>query len=110
MRKLIRSEVAWNGITTNWYWDTASKKLIVQRLQDIEPQLDQNQAHYNSYGDHKASRYKGGAQHLVARIPPGLVEQWIKEGFDIFTASDAELRRKLNDPQYRKLRTMPGRL
>lgn len=109
MRKLIGTGKEWNGITTNYYWDTASKKLIVQRIQDVEPELNQNKAEYNHHTDHKATRYKG-ASHKVASIPPGVVEQWIKEGFNIFTCTDAELRRKLNDPDYKYLRTMPGRL
>lgn len=111
MRKLIGKDVSWNGIETNYFWDSASKKLIVQRVQDITNNLDVNQAEYNHHGDHKASRYSHkGSSHKVASIPMGLVEQWIKEGFNIFTATDAELRRKLNDPDYKKLRTMPGRL
>jgi len=111
VRKLIRREVSpFTGIETRYLWDDADKKLVVQRIQDIEPQLDVNRDEYNSYGDHKASRYKDTPLHKVATIPPGLVEQWMKEGFNVYTATDQELRRRLNDPQYRKLRTMPGRL
>lgn len=109
MRTLIGKETSWNGVETRYYYDNASKKLVIQRLQDVDPQLKANAVEYNSHGDHKASRYKSH-MHKVASIPPGVVEQWLKEGFNVFTASDTELRRRLNDPQYRKLRTMPGRL
>lgn len=111
MRKLIGSDKSWNGIVTNYFWDTSSRKLVVQRVQQVDEELAQNRAEYNSHSDHAATRYSSKRpMHKVASIPPGLVEQWMKEGFNIFTASDAELRRRLNDPQYRKLRTMPGRL
>ena len=110
MRKLISSEMSWNGIQTNYFWDSSSRKLIVQRVQLADDILDDNKAEYNSHGDHKASRYGKRPMHKVATIPQGLIEQWMKEGFNVYTASDAELRRKLNDPDYKYLRTMPGRL
>lgn len=111
MRKLIATDKSWNGIETRYLWDSAERKLVVQRVADVTHNMDVNKAEYNSHGDHKASRYSSHRpMHKVASIPMGLVEQWLKEGFDVFTASDAELRRKLNDPDYKHLRTMPGRL
>lgn len=110
MKTFIGDEISWNGIKTSYYYNSADKKIHVIRTQDVQGQVDANQAEYNSHSDLKSSRYGKGPMHKVASIPPGVVEQWMKEGFNIFTASDEELRRKLNDPEYKKLRTMPGRL
>lgn len=110
MKKFIGSEVSWNGIETRYFYNSADKKIHVQRIQDVEPQIDVNKAEYNAHGDHKPSRYGKGPMHKIATIPPAVVEKWLKEGFNVFTATDAEMRRKLNDPDYKRLRTMPGKL
>lgn len=109
MRTLLGVDRDDDGFETRYYHDPVENKIVVQRLQDVETNLNANQNEYNSYGDYR--RYGNGAQHKVASIPKAVAEKWLREeGFNIFTATDAEVRRKLNDPQYRKLRTMPGKL
>lgn len=111
MRHLLAVDRDGDGFETRYYHDPIEGKLVVQRLQDVETNLKANVNEYNSYGDHKASMYKGSGMHKVASIPKAIAEQWLREeGFNIFTASDAEIRRKLNDSDYRKLRTMPSKL
>ena len=47
----------------------------------------------------------------AAAIPNVVVEQWLREGVDVFDPNDAaEVKRRLNDPDNRFLRTAPGRL
>lgn len=110
MKRLIGREIGYGGVETQYYWNDADNKLHVVCLQDVEPQLNQNKREYNNHSDYKSTRYGKGPLHKIASIPPGVVEKWLKEGFNVFTASDAELRRKLNSSDNRHLRTMPGRL
>lgn len=109
MRKLIgRDYDPTLGFETRWYHDTASGKIIVQRLQDVEGTFDHNKAQYNAVGDH--ARFAKGDMHKMASIPMAVYEKWLKEGFDVLGSDDKELRRRLNDPSNRFLRTKPGKL
>lgn len=83
--------------------------LVVNRVQDVQPFLDSNKR--------KQSEAVGGwrrnAKHSmreVADIPNIVVEQWLKQGFNMFTASERELRKKLDEPDWAYLKTIPGRL
>ena len=107
--KLVERKVGENGIETNDYIDP-NGGMHVHRVQDIAPVLNANKAEYNSHGDLKSSRYGKGPMHKIASIPMIVVEKWLKEGFDIYTATPQQIRRKLNDPEYKYLRTMPGKL
>lgn len=80
-----------------------------KRTQEVGHILDANKASYNASPE--TGRHKGDLSH-VASIPLSVVMQWKKEGFDLFdkNVSQKELARRLNDPQYRYLRTMPGRV
>lgn len=96
------------GMETRWFYDSADRKIHVQRLQDVEENLNANQAEFNSYGDHR--NFKGHL-HKMASIPNAIYEKWLREdGFDALTGDDKELRRRLNSSEFRKLRTMPGKL
>ena len=108
--KLIERTMGENGIETSDYLDPITGGTHVHRVQDVEPVLDANKAEYNSHGDLKSSRYGKGPMHKIASIPMIVVEKWMKEGFNIYTATPQEIRRKLNDPEYKYLRTMPGKL
>lgn len=47
----------------------------------------------------------------VASIPTIIIEQWKKEGIDLFKDEDwPKVRAKLNDPDFKFLRTSPGRV
>jgi hypothetical protein len=47
----------------------------------------------------------------VASIPNWVVEQWMREGINIFKDEDwPKIKAKLNDPDYKFLRTSPGRV
>lgn len=96
------------GIETRYYHDAAEGKIHVQRLQDIETNLNANKAEYNSHGDH--ARFSKDHMHKMASIPMAVYEQWLKEGFDVLGNDDKELRRRLNSPEYRHFRTKPGKL
>lgn len=86
--------------------------MVVERIQDVEPYLDANQAAYNEAPTWRP--FAGANMRPVADIPMIVVEQWIKEGFNLFDDKQEgyqrELRRRLNDYTNRKLRTCPGRI
>lgn len=87
-------------------------KLVVKRTQDVEPYLEANQREYNSHSDWRPYSGRGGMRK-IAEIPNIVVEQWLKEGVNIFSSDPAQqraFRRKLDDYTYKKLRTMPGRV
>lgn len=76
-----------------------------QILQKVDPVLNQNQILRNAGYDKKANIRK------VAEIPIALIEEWkVQYGFDWFTASQAERRAILNNPDYFYLRTTEERV
>ena len=85
------------------YYDPLTDKTYIRQFVDAEPLIDRaTEMRNTSFGfasDHEV--------RPVADIPTTLVYQWMKEGFDIFTATKEELRRKLAD--YPKLMTAPKR-
>ena len=107
---LIREEYdQTSGITDQYFYDDMTKKLTIRRLQDVKATLNDNKANFNQHDGIKFNDSKG--LHQVARIPHILIEKWLREeGFNWMTASDADKRKKLNDPDYRYLRVRPGKL
>lgn len=96
------------GFTDELWFDEATGKMTIRRLQDVEGVLKLNLEQFNSHDGTKYSDSDGF--HHVARIPMVVIEKWIKEGFNWYTATDAEKRKRLNDPEYRKLLVRPGKL
>lgn len=92
-----------NGIETQYHYDADGDKLIINRVQDIEPILKFNKI---LQGDKSLTRSKEFRR--VAKIPMVVIEQWLKEGIDIFS-QDPEMKKKvkrrLNDSSYSYLRT-----
>lgn len=86
--------------------------MVVERIQDVQPYLDANQRQYNEVSSWRP--FAGRNMRLVADIPMIVVEQWMREGFNLFDDShpshSKELRRRLNDIENRKLRVEPGRI
>ncbi len=94
-------------VVTRWQYDEASDATIVKRIQDVEPILEHNKALQTLNDGYSRSR----DIRRVASIPTVVVEQWMREGVNIFDRNcDAEIRRRLNDPTNLFLRTAPGRL
>jgi hypothetical protein len=90
-------------------------KLLVVRSQDVAPYLRANAQERNSHSDWRpyASRKGAGNLRKVADIPNIVVEQWRKEGIDVFSQDPAmqrKVRMKLDSNEYRYLRTMPGKM
>ncbi len=94
-----------NGILEEIFLD--GEDMHVRRTQDVEAILDDNKRLYTLNDGYTPSR----DFRRVASIPMTVVEQWMNEGIDIFKHEHAEaIRKKLNDPDWRYLRTAPGRV
>lgn len=83
--------------------------LTVYREQDVAPIIDNNKRHQavGVGGWRRTSRW---LSRYVAEIPNLVVEQWLKEGFNLFRCTENELRKKLDEPDWAYLKTIPGRL
>jgi hypothetical protein len=78
-----------------------------KRTQDVQPILDANGRIANHSDGYSASR---DLQH-VASIPMIVIEQWMKEGVDVFNPEhEAAVMKRLNDGGWAKLRTGGGRI
>jgi hypothetical protein len=89
------------------FWRDDGDRTSVVSLQDAEPILERNKAmaaHNDGYTPSRELR-------RVASIPLILVLKWLnEEGWYAFDPNARDrLKRKLNDPEYRWLRTAPGR-
>lgn len=84
-------------------------KLLVKRTQDVEPILDHNKRlQAESVGGWR--RTHGQLRRQIAEIPNIVVEAWLREGFNVFNASERELRKKLDSAEWSYLKTIPGRI
>lgn len=88
--------------------------VYVERVQDVEPYLKANAAQRNSVGDYKNKwSRKDRPLRMIADIPNVIVERWMKEGLNIFSNDPDmtnKIRKKLDEPEYRYLKTHPGRV
>lgn len=82
-------------------------KLIHRTTQDVEPILDRNKAMQTAGDGYSPTR----EMRRVASIPVAVAYQWLQEGVDFRDENCAdEIRRRLNSPEWRHLRTAPGRV
>src|SRR5688500_10827170 len=90
-------------------WKREQGKVLIYREQDVQPYLDANKRMQAEQvgGWRRAGK---GARRMVADIPNIVVEMWLKQGFNMFSASERELRKKLDEPEWSYLKTIPGRL
>lgn len=94
------------GVKTWFSTDPMTGCIIIRYQQDVEDIINGNIAMQNS--GHDGFSPSRDLRH-VASIPLGIYLTWLQEGFDLFNPDDAQIvRRKLNDPDYRHLRTGLG--
>jgi hypothetical protein len=103
MKRLVDYD-PFTGVTT--YTETEGDETrIGYEFDDVTPVLDMNKTLQN---DEQYTRdgIKDGWWHY-AQIPASLILKWrIEEGIDIFSKNDTKkVFAKLNDPQYRYLKT-----
>ena len=111
-RQLLRAAAASalvpSGIMDVMQWDPVAENLVTHRVSDVEPVLIANQA---SMRQAELSPLRGDFRR-VARIPTVLLEKWLREDGIDFREKDGWQRvlAKLDDPEYKFLRTSPGRI
>lgn len=97
------------GIQTGTEYDPVTDELTVVHRHDVEPILELNKILYNDgtggYGPTREWR-------RIASIPNIILEKWLKEeGIRYWDSEDThKLAAKLDDPEWRYLRTAPGRV
>lgn len=84
-------------------------QLVVKRTQDVEPFLDMNKR-MQAEGAGGWRRTARMTRRHVAEIPNIVIEMWLKQGFNMFQVTERELRRKLDEPEWSYLKTIPGRV
>jgi len=83
------------------------EKIAVETRQDVARALDANLVERNAFAGYKDSGDRH--MHKVAHIPAVVIDQWLAEGIDVFDPEHADrVWNKLNDPDWRKLRTTEG--
>lgn len=88
-------------ITRELFYEENGDRLIVKSTQDVESILNHNRMLQN---DKSLTRTK--EMRHVASIPNIVVEQWLKEGINIFNKEHWQrAKKRLNDPDYKYLRT-----
>ena len=82
-------------------------KLVYHQWDDVEPVLNHNKRLLATDDGWSPTR----ELRRAASIPHVVVLQWLAEGVDVFDPNHkAEVRRRLNSPDWAHLRTAPGRL
>jgi hypothetical protein len=96
------------GGITHWMTEEEGGKLVFSATQDAEAILDANKAAANTNDGYSPSR----ELRRVATIPDIVGLKWLhEEGWWYQDPKYADrLARKLNDPDWRHLRTAPGRV
>lgn len=90
-------------------------KMVVRQTvphSEIKKYLERNKTEQNAIPQKQyKSTLRKKNMWKVASIPNIVVEQWKKQGIDIFRDEDwPKVQAKLNDPDYKWLRTSPGKI
>ena len=88
------------------FHDEPDGTFTIETRQDAQDIVDANKRRFNDYGD-KLSVGKRGDFHKVASIPSTVMEQWIKETNGAILDDPKILAAKLNDPDWKFLKTSP---
>jgi hypothetical protein len=95
-------------IRTEVSHDSHEDVTTFKRTQDVEPILNANR---EDFKDANGGWTQNRDMRHVASIPNVVVEQWLKAGINVFDNNDwPKVLRLLDMPQYKYLRTSPGKL
>lgn len=111
MKKVSTEYNPYTGCTESYYWDESSQTYTIREEFDVESILENNKRLANSTID---SRFGKKALHHVAEIPNVFITKIMREhNLDVFSKDPAEqrrLRRLLETPEYRFLKTSVKKL
>ena len=93
-------------MTDYYHYDHSSDKYTIETVQDVQPIIDFNKRQWNDGDGYTPSR----EMKKIATIPLNIVQLWKeKYGIDIYNKNHAAgIKRLLNDPDWRYLRTSSG--
>jgi hypothetical protein len=98
-----------SDIVETWKYIPHEDRILYRQSQVVDDHLELNKKQYNAAPQFGGVE-KSGMRHM-ARIPNAIVTQWMKEGVNIFDKNhEKEVHRRLNSPEWRWLRTHPGRM
>lgn len=104
LRSVTRNEF---GITRRYFVDPMTAEITVEEIQDVEPILENNKANALNRG----KRITSEIANPIASIPNAVILKWFREEgwwlYDADTDPDVarKLEQKLNDSEWRHLRT-----
>ena len=93
--------------TTQWFIDNEDGGFSIAYEQDCQDIIDANKEKASYGRDYYVSKDQEGEYHKVGSIPLNIWFQWLNEdGVDAFAPGNEEyLTRKLNDPEWKYLKT-----
>ena len=97
----------WNpysACTDTYYWDDV-EGMTIKHSYDVTDIIESNKRRANASLD---QRFGNEMLHHFADIPNVVIEQWMKEGLDVFSQDPSmkkAILRKIHDPEWRYLRT-----
>jgi len=97
----------WNpysDCTDTYYWDDV-EGMTIKHTYDVTDILESNKRRANASVD---SRFGNAMFHHFAEIPIGVIELWLKDGYDLLSEDPDMAKRclrRLHDPEWRYLRT-----
>ena len=96
------------GLTTWHHYDWTTDETIIETSGDSEPYLELNKAMARD-DDFTKKGIKDGFW-LYASIPPAVQVKWlVEDGIDVYNPSHgARISAKLEDPEYKYLKTTSG--
>lgn len=108
MKRLLNDD---GGVSSVFHYDPDGDKSTIETVQDCEPIVENNKALQT---DGTTGDFQGKWGRRIASIPLVVAQKWMQEdGVNWLALPKHEkavyLRRKLNDPQWRHLRTSAGR-
>lgn len=108
MAKRILDYEPLTGVTTTFDYDPLTDTTIIGTFQDVGPLLERNKL-LQLDTDYSKRGIKKDWWHY-ASIPNVIIEKWLNEdGINVYNKDHTQaVYRKLNDPEYRYLKTTTG--
>lgn len=107
MRKLLNRH---DGVDVIFHDD--GKKFVIEHKQDVEPILERNKRERNEFRSYREAEFGAFETAKYASIPAVVIIDWKERfGIDVFNPDHADaVKKKLNDPEWRHLRTTEGKI
>ena len=111
MQKISTEYNPFTDAMETWYWDAVNEKMVIKNTYKVGDILEDNKRRTNHTID---ARYGNGMMHHVAEIPNAFIMKFKTEhGVDVFDSSpesQKKLRKILEMPEYRFLKTTVKKL